>query len=73
MDIDTFQKIINGWDIWLSVLIMILIVVLQSVFFFKTAIKEAKTIGISVEKRKAAMRAANSVRAAPTLFNTNHV
>ena len=50
MDINTFQEIINGWDIWLSVFIMILIVVLQSAFFLKTAIKEAKTIGISGEK-----------------------
>ena len=49
MDINAFQEIINGWDIWLSVFIMILIVVLQSAFFLKTAIKEAKTIGISAD------------------------
>lgn len=67
MDINTFQEIINGWDIWLSVFIMILIVVLQSAFFLKTAIKEAKTIGISGEKRKAAMRAACITAIGPSM------
>lgn len=62
-----FQEIINGWDIWLCVIIMISIVVLQSVFFLKTAIKEANRIGISADKRKAAMRSACFTAIGPSL------
>lgn len=53
-----FQKTINGWDIWLCVIVMISIVILQSVFFMRAAIKESKIIGITPEARKAAIRSA---------------
>ncbi len=62
-----FQKIINGWDMWLCVIVMISIVILQSVFFMKEAIKESKIIGISPEKRKAAMRSACITAIGPSL------
>lgn len=62
-----FQKIINGWDIWLCVSVMISIVVLQSIFFMRSAIKESKRIGISPEARKAAMRSACITAIGPSL------
>ncbi|KAF5062927.1 hypothetical protein DSECCO2_299840 [anaerobic digester metagenome] len=62
-----FQKIINGYDIWFCVIIMISIVILQSVFFMKEAIKEAARIGISEHARKAAMRSASITAIGPSL------
>jgi len=62
-----FQKIINGWDIWLCVIVMIAIVILQSVVFMKTAIKESERIGISPERRKAAIRSACITAIGPSL------
>lgn len=62
-----FQKIINGWDIWLCVIVMISIVVLQSVFFMKEAVQESKRIGITPEARKAAIRSACITAIGPSL------
>lgn len=67
MEVAEFQKIINGYDIWLCVIIMIAIVILQSVFFMKEAIKEAAKIGISHEARKAAIRSASITAIGPSL------
>lgn len=66
MSTEQFQKIINGWDIWACVVVMILIVILQSVFFLKEAMKESERIGISKEKRKAAIRAASITAVGPS-------
>ena len=62
-----FQKIMTGWDIWLCVIIMISIVVLQSVFFMRAAVKESKAIGITPEARKAAIRSACITAIGPSL------
>ena len=62
-----FQKIMNGGDIWLCVIIMISIVVLQSVFFMRAAVKESKAIGITPEARKAAIRSACITAIGPSL------
>ncbi len=62
-----FQKIMNGWDIWLCVIVMISIVVLQSVFFMRAAVRESKAIGITPEARKAAIRSACITAIGPSL------
>ena len=62
-----FQKIINGWDMWLCVIVMISIVILQSVFFMRAALKESKIIGITPEARKAAIRSACVTAIGPSL------
>lgn len=67
MDGTEFQKIINGYDIWLCVVLMITIVILQSVFFMKQAIKESVKIGISEDARKAAIRSACITAVGPSL------
>lgn len=67
MSTAAFQKLINGWDIWLCVIVMITIVVLQSIFFMRTAIKESKNIGISAETRKTAIRSACITAIGPSL------
>ena len=67
MDVTQFQKIINGFDIWLCVIIMIAIVILQSIFFMKEALKEAKKIGIFEDKRNAAIRSACITAIGPSL------
>lgn len=67
METAEFQKIMNGFDIWLCVIPMILIVVLQSVFFMKAAVKESKALGITPEARKAAIRSACITAIGPSL------
>lgn len=67
MNTAEFQKIMNGFDIWLCVIPMILIVVLQSVFFMRAAVKESKVLGITPEARKAAIRSACITAVGPSL------
>lgn len=67
MSTEQFQKIINGGDMWVVVSVMIIIVILQSIFFLREAIKEARKIGISDNKRKSAMRAASITAIGPSL------
>ena len=62
-----FQSIINGLDIWIACFFMIFIVVLQSVFFLKEALKEAAELGIDEKKRKAAIRSASITAIGPSL------
>ena len=47
MDELTFQKIINGKDIWLSCLPMIAIILTQSILYFKNAVQEARRLDIT--------------------------
>ena len=50
MDELTFQKIINGKDIWLSCLPMITIILVQSILYFKNAVQEARRLDITPDK-----------------------
>ena len=62
-----FQQFINGIDIWAVSAVMVCISVLQSVFFFRHAWKEADNIGISVTRRKTAIRSAALTAMGPAL------
>lgn len=62
-----FQRVMNGLDVWACVIPMILIVVLQSVFFMKAAVKESKILGITPEARRAAIRSACITAVGPSL------
>lgn len=67
MNTEQFQKIINGADMWAVVAVMIIIVILQSVFFLREAVKESRKIGIPDIKRKSAIRAASVTAIGPSL------
>lgn len=62
-----FQSVINGPDIWIACSFMTAIVVLQSVFFLRAALKEANALGIDLKRRKAAMRSASITAIGPSL------
>lgn len=67
METYQFQKIINGIDIWVCVSVMISIVILQSVFFLREALKEANRLGIEKRKIKSAIRSSGITAIGPSL------
>ena len=67
MDELTFQKIINGKDIWLSCLPMIATILTQSILYFKTAVQEARRLDITSRQIRAAMRSACVTAIGPSL------
>lgn len=67
MDAEQFQQIINGGDIWLVCGIMVVLSVVQSLFFMRNALKEANHISLSKQQCSRAIRAASISAVGPSL------
>lgn len=62
-----FQQIVNRWDIWLVCSLMIVMIVTQSAVFLRNALREAKTLEISAQRRHSAIRSACISSLGPSL------
>jgi hypothetical protein len=62
-----FYKVINSPEMWIASSLMVIVVVLQSVFFFVEAWKESKRIGISQARCSKAIRSAIITSIGPSL------
>ena len=62
-----FQALINGRDLWLVSSIMVIVSLVQAVFFLKISWTEAGTLGIGKKRRIACVRSAVLTAAGPSL------
>ncbi|MCQ4937438.1 MULTISPECIES: DUF5058 family protein [Anaerotignum] len=62
-----FQQMINSPGLWIVSSFLVIISVSQAVVFMRAALKEASSIGIDKDRRKAAIRSASITALGPSL------